>query len=50
MGNFTKKFKLMNRHKNSDFTREQTLQHWKREFVDMLIRSGRYKIEGDEQK
>ncbi len=41
----------MTRHKNADFTREATLVHWKRELVDLMIRSGlaRYEPETEEQ-
>lgn len=47
MGNFTEKFKFMNRHKNSDFSRESTVEHWKRELVDLMIRKGLVTYEKD---
>lgn len=52
MGNFTKRFKFMNRHKQADFSRPETLAHWKRELVDLMIRSGMvtFKNEPDEQE
>lgn len=52
MGNFSKRFKFMNRHKNADFTREATLTHWKRELVELMIRSGMvsFKNEGDDEQ
>lgn len=41
----------MNRHKNADFSKEETLVHWKRELVDLMIRSGmvRFEPDNDEQ-
>ena len=51
MGNFSKRFKFMNRHKQADFSRSETLVHWKRELVDLMIRSGMvtFKNEPDEE-
>lgn len=52
MGNFSKRFKFMNRHKQADFSRPETLAHWKREFVDLMIRSGMvsFKNEDDDEQ
>jgi uncharacterized protein YegJ (DUF2314 family) len=50
MGNFSKRFKFMNRHKQADFSREQTLAHWKRELVDLMIRSGMVTFKKDEDE
>lgn len=48
MGTFTKKFKFMTRHKNADFSREKTIEHWKRELVELMIRSGLVRFKDDD--
>lgn len=47
MGRFTEKFKFMTRHSRADFSREQTVDHWKRELVELMIRSGNFKFKNE---